>query len=94
MVEQIIDPKEAIELNDSEQLMFALLKQAEKLKLDIFIFEKDEIRKYYKIDETRDFAIVTLASNRENGLWNLQNQRHCYIINDYLKQQEQNESRN
>lgn len=89
--ENVIDPKQAVELTDTEQLMFALYKLALRLNLDIFIFEKDEVEKYFRITKD-DIAIVTIAKNRDCAIWNLQNQRRCYMINDYNK--EQNENRN
>lgn len=88
--ENVIDPKQVIELSDAEQLMFALYRKALELNLEIFLFEKEELLKYYNV--VKDIAIVTIAKNKDNAIWNLQNQKRCYVLNDYNK--EKNESRN
>ena len=84
--------EEIKDLTENEVLMLALYKQALILNLDLFIFEKEELRKYFTIDETKDFAIAIISKNRDNAICNLQNKRRCYVINDYMK--EINENKN
>ena len=72
------------ELPDTLELLYVLEKEAEKLNLDVFIFEKEELKNYFPfLDDKQDFAVVTIARNRSNAIYNMQNLRRTYIINDY-----------
>ena len=70
-------------MNENDELMQRLSEEADKKNLDMFIFEKDELKNYFEVRQNKDFALVTLAKNRECALWNIKNLRHTYIINDY-----------
>ena len=70
-------------MNENDELMQRLSEEADKKNLDMFIFEKDELKNYFEVRQNKDFALVTLAKNRESALWNIKNLRHTYIINDY-----------
>ena len=72
-------------LTKSQQLLVALHREAERKNLDTFIFEKEELRKYFKVDETKDFAVALLAKNRDNALHNLKNMRRLYFLDDWNK---------
>lgn len=68
----------------NDELMFALNQEAERKNLDIFIFEKEELKSYFPdLNPDEDFALVTLARNRDNAIYNMKNLRKTYIINDY-----------
>jgi hypothetical protein len=68
----------------NDELMFALNQEAERKNLDMFIFEKEELKSYFPdLNPDEDFALVTLARNRDNAIYNMKNLRKTYIINDY-----------
>lgn len=68
----------------NDELMFALNQEAERKNLDMFIFEKEELKSYFpELDDKEDFALVTLARTRDNAIYNMKNLRKTYIINDY-----------
>jgi transposase len=68
----------------NDELMFALNQEAERKNLDMFIFEKEELKSYFPdLNPNEDFALVTLARNRDNAIYNMKNLRKTYIINDY-----------
>ena len=82
-VDEVVIPEEVIpDLTQEEALLFALVKWAQRLNIGLFIFEKEELKLYHNIDETKDFAIAVLAKDRDNAIFNLKNQRRCYIINN------------
>ena len=68
----------------NDELMFALNQEAERKNLDMFIFEKEELKSYFPdLNPDEDFALVTLARTRDNAIYNMKNLRKTYIINDY-----------
>ena len=64
--------------------MYALNQKEKRKNLDMFIFEKEELKSYFpELNPDEDFALVTLARNRDNAIYNVKNLRKTYIINDY-----------
>lgn len=74
------------ELTQEEALLFSLVKEAQRLNIGLFIFEKEELKLYHNIDEEKNFAIAVLAKTKDNAIFNLKEQRRCYIIENYNKE--------
>ena len=71
--------KEFAKLPTLEEIYPILERQAKQKKLEVFLFEHEDLEKYYT-PKMKDLAVLTISSNQEGAIWNLQNRRHSYLI--------------
>lgn len=54
-------------------------KEAKSKNLQIFIFDKEDLKEFF-IPRFNNIAVVTIAKNKDNAIWNIKNYRHSYLI--------------
>ena len=57
-----------------------LEKEAELKNLNVYLFNNEEIIKYYNVLD-KNIGVILLAKDENNALFNLKNLRKCYAIN-------------
>ena len=57
-----------------------LEKEAELKNLNVYLFNNEEIIKYYNVSD-KNIGVILLAKDENNALFNLKNLRKCYAIN-------------
>ena len=57
-----------------------LEKEAELKNLNVYLFNNEEIIKYYNVSD-KNIGVILLAKDDDNALFNLKNLRKCYAIN-------------
>ena len=57
-----------------------LEKEAELKNLNVYLFNNEEIIKYYNVLD-KNIGVILLAKDDDNALFNLKNLRKCYAIN-------------
>jgi len=62
-----------------EEIYPILEKQAKQKKLEVFLFEYEDLEKYYT-PKMKNLAVLTISKNQKGAIWNLQNRRHSYLI--------------
>ena len=72
-------------VNKNELLPLSLInlfleKEAELKGLKIYIFNNEEIAKYYNVAD-KNIGVALLAKDDNNALFNLKNLRRFYIVN-------------
>ena len=72
-------------VNKNELLPLSLInlfleKEAELKGLKVYIFNNEEITKYYNVAD-KNIGVALLAKDDNNALFNLKNLRKCYAIN-------------
>lgn len=68
--------EEVIKLSE---LMPILEDEADFRKLNIYVFDNTEIKKYFEA-KSEDLGIVLLAKDEDNAFYNLRNLRRCYLV--------------
>ena len=72
-------------VNKNELLPLSLInlfleKEAELIGLKVYIFNNEEIAKYYNVAD-KNIGVALLAKDDNNALFNLKNLRRFYIVN-------------
>jgi hypothetical protein len=67
------------EAPDPDRLLAYLKSEALKNGLEVFIFEKDELKQYYDLKDD-SIGVAVVARNKENAIINLKNGTHSYIL--------------
>lgn len=72
-------------VNKNELLPLSLInlfleKEAELKGLKVYIFNNEEITKYYNVAD-KNIGVALLAKDDNNALFNLKNLRRFYIVN-------------
>lgn len=72
-------------VNKNELLPLSLInlfleKEAELKGLKVYIFNNEEIAKYYNVAD-KNIGVALLAKDDNNALFNLKNLRRFYIVN-------------
>ena len=57
-----------------------LEKEAELKNLNVYLFNNEEIIKYYNVSD-KNIGVILLAKDENNALFNLKNLRKCYAVN-------------
>ena len=57
-----------------------LEKEAELKNLNVYLFNNEEIIKYYNVSD-KNIGVILLAKDENNALFNLKNLRKCYVVN-------------
>ena len=57
-----------------------LEKEAELKNLNVYLFNNEEIIKYYNVSD-KNIGVILLAKDDDNALFNLKNLRKCYAVN-------------
>ena len=57
-----------------------LEKEAELKNLNVYLFNNEEIIKYYNVSD-KNIGVILLAKDDNNALFNLKNLRRFYIVN-------------
>ena len=57
-----------------------LEKEAELKNLNVYLFNNEEIIKYYNVSD-KNIGVILLAKDDNNALFNLKNLRKCYAVN-------------
>ena len=57
-----------------------LEKEAELKNLNVYLFNNEEIIKYYNVSD-KNIGVILLAKDENNALFNLKNFRKCYAVN-------------
>lgn len=70
---------EKIELTHIDEIMPYLEIEASKKGLKAFVFNNEQVNKFFKTDNS-ELSIVTLAKSEESAIWNLANLKHCYSV--------------
>ena len=71
--------------NELENIMLStdflpiLEQEALRKKLNVYVFENDELKNYYEVKHN-NIGVALLASCEENAIYNLKNLRKCYLI--------------
>ena len=57
-----------------------LEKEAKVKNLNVYLFNNEEIIKYYNVLD-KNIGVILLAKDDDNALFNLKNLRKCYAVN-------------
>lgn len=71
--------KEVDDILLASEFLPLLKRQAEYLKLNVYVFNKEDFKDLFEVKSER-LGIALLAKDVDNARYNLKNLRRCYLI--------------